>query len=122
MATAAPMWWRSLLGSAQISFSDLAAPLLQAELAPTGRARRVAEITSTRPRTTRGNSASTLAPSTEPPDAELARRAGAGDERAFTTLVRRYERPVFALCCRYLGQADAADAAQETFVRAVTHL
>jgi RNA polymerase sigma-70 factor (ECF subfamily) len=63
-----------------------------------------------------------LAPSTDPPDAELARRAGAGDERAFTTLVRRYERPVFALCCRYLGQADAADAAQETFVRAFTHL
>ena len=58
----------------------------------------------------------------EPPDAELAERAGAGDERAFTALVRRYERPVYALCCRYLGAADAADAAQETFVRAFIHL
>jgi len=37
-------------------------------------------------------------------------------------LVRRYERPVFALCSRYLGPADGADAAQETFVRAFTHL
>jgi RNA polymerase sigma-70 factor, ECF subfamily len=60
--------------------------------------------------------------SSEPPDAELAERASAGDERAFTALVRRHERPVFALCCRYLGTADAADAAQETFVRAFTHL
>jgi RNA polymerase sigma-70 factor, ECF subfamily len=58
----------------------------------------------------------------DPPDAELAERAGRGDERAFTALVRRYERPVYALCCRYLGAADAADAAQETFVRAFTHL
>jgi RNA polymerase sigma-70 factor (ECF subfamily) len=60
--------------------------------------------------------------SSDPTDAELAERAGAGDERAFTALVRRHERPVFALCCRYLGPADAADAAQETFVRAFTHL
>src|SRR5688572_12140520 len=60
--------------------------------------------------------------SSEPPDAELAERAGRGDERAFTALVRRHERPVYALCCRYLGAADAADAAQETFVRAFTHL
>lgn len=60
--------------------------------------------------------------SSDPADAELAERAGAGDERAFTLLVRRHERAVFALCCRYLGQADAADAAQETFVRAFTHL
>jgi RNA polymerase sigma-70 factor (ECF subfamily) len=63
-----------------------------------------------------------MASSLELPDGELAERAGAGDERAFTTLVRRYERPVFALCCRYLGTADGADAAQETFVRAFTHM
>jgi RNA polymerase sigma-70 factor (ECF subfamily) len=62
------------------------------------------------------------APSSESPDAELAERAGEGDEWAFTTLVRRYERPVFALCSRYLGSSDGADAAQETFVRAFTHL
>jgi RNA polymerase sigma-70 factor (ECF subfamily) len=58
----------------------------------------------------------------DPPDADLAKRAGAGDERAFAQLVRRYERPVYALCCRYLGTADGADAAQETFVRAFTGL
>src|SRR6185295_5817209 len=62
------------------------------------------------------------APSSDPPDAELAERAGEGDEWAFTVLVRRYERPVFALCARYLGPADGADATQETFVRAFTHL
>jgi RNA polymerase sigma-70 factor (ECF subfamily) len=60
--------------------------------------------------------------SSDPADAELAERAGAGDEWAFTTLVRRYERPVYALCVRYLGNADGADAAQETFVRAFTHI
>jgi RNA polymerase sigma-70 factor (ECF subfamily) len=56
------------------------------------------------------------------PDAALAERAGEGDEWAFTTLVRRHQGPVFALCCRYLGAADGADATQETFVRAFTHL
>src|SRR5919206_3200938 len=60
--------------------------------------------------------------SPEPPEAELAERAGGGDEWAFTVLVRRYQRPVFALCARYLGPADGAGAAQETFVRAFTHL
>ncbi len=51
-------------------------------------------------------------------DAALATKASAGDERAFSALVRRYERPIFALCARYLGPADGADAAQEAFVRA----
>jgi RNA polymerase sigma-70 factor, ECF subfamily len=46
-----------------------------------------------------------------------------GDEQAFTRLVERYERPVFNLCYRMLGAPMAAeDAAQETFVRAYTHL
>ena len=64
-----------------------------------------------------------VAPHTlDPSDAELAVRAGAGDERAFAMLVRRYERPVFALCCRYAGPTDGADAAQETFIRAFTRM
>jgi RNA polymerase sigma-70 factor (ECF subfamily) len=62
------------------------------------------------------------ASSAEPSDAALAVRAREGDERAFTALVRRHQRPVFALCARYLGTADGADATQETFVRAFTSL
>jgi len=56
------------------------------------------------------------------PDGDLAERAREGDEQAFTMLVQRYERAVFALCARHLGTADAADATQETFVRAFTRL
>ena len=43
----------------------------------------------------------------------------AGDEVAFARMVERYERPVFNLCYRMLGDpAEAEDAAQETFLRA----
>lgn len=46
-------------------------------------------------------------------------RAQNGDAQAFTNVVETYERPVFNLCFRMLGNAqDAEDAAQETFVRA----
>ena len=43
---------------------------------------------------------------------------GRGDrEAAFSELVRRYERRVFAICVRQLGsRADAEDATQDTFV------
>jgi RNA polymerase sigma-70 factor, ECF subfamily len=38
-------------------------------------------------------------------------------ERAFATLVDRFERRVYAICYRYFGNAaDAEDATQETFV------
>jgi len=50
-------------------------------------------------------------------------RALAGDELAFTRVVEKYERPVFNLCYRMLGNAgDAEDAAQETFLRAYKSL
>lgn len=40
-----------------------------------------------------------------------------GDDRAFDTLVARYERRVYGICYRYFGDAaDAEDAMQDTFV------
>jgi RNA polymerase sigma-70 factor (ECF subfamily) len=42
-----------------------------------------------------------------------------GDAQAFTDLVEAYQRPVYNLCYRMLGNPqDAEDAAQETFLRA----
>jgi RNA polymerase sigma-70 factor (ECF subfamily) len=46
-----------------------------------------------------------------------------GDQSAFGQLVRAYERPVFNLAYRMLGDAEEAeDAAQETFLRAFSRL
>jgi RNA polymerase sigma-70 factor, ECF subfamily len=51
-------------------------------------------------------------------DARLVERLVARDERAFTTLVRAYERRVFALVLRMIGnRAEAEDLAQEVFVQ-----
>ena len=50
-------------------------------------------------------------------------RAQGGDSEAFTMLVEAYQKPVFNLCYRMLGEAESAeDAAQETFLRAYQHL
>lgn len=62
-------------------------------------------------------------------------RAGSGDERAwvlaalggdpasFGLLAESYQRPVYSLCYRMLGQAEEAeDAAQESFLRAFRSL
>ena len=39
-----------------------------------------------------------------------------GDDTAFAHLVERYQKPVYNLCYRMLGNAgDAEDAAQEAF-------
>jgi len=56
-------------------------------------------------------------------DAAVLQQAIQGDEEAFTRIVETYQRPVFNLCYRMLGQAqEAEDAAQETFWRAYQHL
>jgi RNA polymerase sigma-70 factor (ECF subfamily) len=50
-------------------------------------------------------------------------RAQQGDQRAFGQLVRAYQRPVYNLAYRMLGDAAAAEeAAQEVFLRAYQHL
>jgi RNA polymerase sigma-70 factor, ECF subfamily len=53
----------------------------------------------------------------------LLEQALAGDLDAFGELIRLYERPVFNLAYRMLGNgAEAEDAAQEAFLRAYTNL
>jgi len=50
-------------------------------------------------------------------------RALAGDLEAFGELVRLYERPVFNLAYRMLGEGgEAEDASQEAFIRAFSNL
>ena len=50
-------------------------------------------------------------------------QAQKGSDEAFTQLVETYQTPVYNLCYRMLGGAQAAeDAAQETFLRAFQHL
>ena len=51
-------------------------------------------------------------------DAALVRRSVDGDTEAFETLVTRYQRVVFTVALRMLGdREDARDAAQNTFVK-----
>jgi RNA polymerase sigma-70 factor (ECF subfamily) len=49
-------------------------------------------------------------------------RAQRGDESACRALVRRYERPVFAMISRMCGRDRVEDLAQETFLRVFTAL
>ena len=50
---------------------------------------------------------------------ELLERARGGDEGAFSELVRNHQHEVFTLALRLLGNYElAADASQETFIRA----
>lgn len=56
-------------------------------------------------------------------DAALVERALQGDGSALDALVCRHHRAVYAVAYRVLGDADAAaDAAQDTFVRALSAL
>ena len=50
-------------------------------------------------------------------------QAQQGDDEAFTQLVETYQKPVYNLCYRMLGEPESAeDAAQETFLRAYQNL
>lgn len=52
-------------------------------------------------------------------DEELVARSQTGDTESFNQLVRRWERPIYALAYRTLGrEEDARDVTQETFLRA----
>lgn len=52
-------------------------------------------------------------------DAELVLRARDGEDRAFTTLMRRHQPSLYGFVRRYVGEPDAAvDVVQETFVAA----
>lgn len=51
-------------------------------------------------------------------DLGLVERFRQGQRRAFDELVQRYQKPIYYLVLRYLGNsADAADITQKTFVR-----
>ena len=53
----------------------------------------------------------------------LLQRIASGDQRAFAELVDAYQRPLFGFLGRMgMGQAQAEDVAQETFLRAWTYL
>ena len=50
-------------------------------------------------------------------------QAQQGDDEAFTNLVETYQKPVYNLCYRMLGDPEAAeDAAQETFLKVYQNL
>jgi RNA polymerase sigma-70 factor (ECF subfamily) len=61
-----------------------------------------------------------MAEADDTPDEELVKRAQGGDRAALDRLVRRHQRALFALCLRYVRDADeAADLVQRSFVRAM---
>ncbi len=51
-------------------------------------------------------------------DEQLVERAQQGDKRAFELLVRKYQYKIIQLVSRLVGDADAPDVAQETFIKA----
>ncbi|MEX2465393.1 MAG: sigma-70 family RNA polymerase sigma factor [Gemmatimonadota bacterium] len=59
----------------------------------------------------------------KPTDRELVRRAREGDAPAFGLLVKRYQRPAYAVALSVVGKhEDAEDAAQEAFLVALERL
>ena len=58
----------------------------------------------------------------DPPDAELMRRFGEGDDAAFRRLVERHQKPLLGFFWRRcLDRALAEDCVQEVFLRLVRH-
>lgn len=59
----------------------------------------------------------------QPDDLVLLRRAREGDFEAFSTLIERFQRRVFAVARRIVGnQHDAEDVTQQTFLSVMDHL
>jgi RNA polymerase sigma-70 factor (ECF subfamily) len=56
--------------------------------------------------------------SEEQTDEQLVARAQEGDGRAFELLVRKYQHKIIQLVSRLVGESDAPDVAQETFIKA----
>jgi RNA polymerase sigma-70 factor (ECF subfamily) len=64
-----------------------------------------------------------MAEADDTPDEVLVQRAQGGDRVALDRLVRRHQRALFALCLRYVRDADeAADLVQRSFVRVMGKL
>jgi RNA polymerase sigma-70 factor (ECF subfamily) len=63
-----------------------------------------------------------VVPTQEPTDETLAANAATGDDHAFETIVTRYQGRIFRLACRLVGDADAPDVLQETFLQVYRHL
>lgn len=62
-------------------------------------------------------------PAMHPTEQQWLRLARSGDANAFAAIVHAYQKPVYNLCYRTLGDAiEAEDATQETFLRAYTNL
>ena len=65
----------------------------------------------------------TVTPEMQAQERAWAQAAQKGDNVAFMHIVDAYQRPVYNLCYRMLGEAaEAEDAAQETFLRVYTKL
>jgi RNA polymerase sigma-70 factor (ECF subfamily) len=59
----------------------------------------------------------------QPSDEQLLARFAAGERQALDELFRRYRQPAYRVAFRLLGnEADALDAVQEGFIKALTHL
>jgi len=56
--------------------------------------------------------------SEEETDEQLVARAQNGDKRAFELLVRKYQHKILQLVGRLVGDGDAPDVAQDTFIKA----
>jgi RNA polymerase sigma-70 factor (ECF subfamily) len=56
--------------------------------------------------------------SEEQTDEQLVARAQEGENRAFELLVRKYQFKIIQLVTRLVGESDAPDVAQETFIKA----
>jgi RNA polymerase sigma-70 factor (ECF subfamily) len=68
-------------------------------------------------------SAVTAACPPTPSDEQLLQRFASGDRQVLEELFRRYRGPAYRVAYRLLGQeADALDAVQDGFVKALTHL